>query len=178
QENKGEIFDDGWSYVGGNPDGDVTIVEFLDYRCGFCKRAFPAVEELVASDGNIRLIVKEFPILGPASDLAARYAMATKRIEGDDAYKSVHDTMMGLKADLNERTLAMLSAEFDLNHEAIMAEMETDAVRDAIAANRALGARLSINGTPSFIMGENFVRGFVELEQMRAIVEDIRAEQS
>jgi len=70
-----QIFNDGYSYVGGNPDGDITMVEFLDYQCAFCKRAFPAVEELISSDGNIRFIVKEFPILGEASVLGSRYAL-------------------------------------------------------------------------------------------------------
>ena len=68
------LFDDGYSYIGGNPEGDVTLVEFLDYRCGYCKRAHPEVAELLAGDGNIRLIVKEFPILGEESTLSSRFA--------------------------------------------------------------------------------------------------------
>jgi protein-disulfide isomerase len=80
------LFDDGFSWVGGNPDGDVTIVEFIDYRCGYCRRAHPEVEELVASDGNIRLIVKEFPILGEASLVSSRFAVATHLVAGDEAY--------------------------------------------------------------------------------------------
>ena len=171
------IFDDGWSWVGGNPDGDVTIVEFLDYRCGFCKRAFPAVEELVESDGNIRIIVKELPILGPASELGARYAIATKRVVGDDAYKAVHDTMMTMRGNLSEAALAGISSNLSLDHGAIEAEMQSETVSRGIASNRELAGRLVIQGTPSFIMGDTFVRGFVELDQMREIVEAIRAEQ-
>lgn len=171
------IFDDGWSYVGGNPDGDVTIVEFLDYRCGFCKRAFPAVEELIASDGNIKLIVKEFPILGPASELGSRYAIATKRVAGDEAYKSVHDAMMSMRGDLSAAALAKLSDDLVLDHDAITAEMDSDEVSMVISTNRELASRLDIQGTPSFIMGDMFVRGFVELEQMRDIVDAIREEQ-
>ena len=171
------IFDDGWSWVGGNPDGDVTIVEFLDYRCGFCKRAFPAVEELLETDGNIRFIVKEFPILGPASELGSRYAIATKRIEGDDAYKQVHDEMMMMRGDLNEASIAQISDTFNLDHDAITAEMDSEEVTVVIDANRQLANKLQINGTPSFIMGDTFVRGFVELDQMRAIVEEIRGQE-
>ena len=171
------IFDDGWSYVGGNPDGDVTIVEFLDYRCGFCKRAFPAVEELIASDGNIKLIVKEFPILGPASELGSRYAIATKKVDGDEAYKSVHDAMMSMRGDLSAAALAKLSDDLVLDHDAITAEMDSDEVSMVISTNRELASRLDIQGTPSFIMGDMFVRGFVELEQMRDIVDAIREEQ-
>ena len=89
--NADEIFDDGYSWVGGNPDGDITLVEFLDYRCGYCRRAAEEVEQLIASDGNIRFIVKEFPILGEASVLSSRFALAVREVAGDDAYKAAHD---------------------------------------------------------------------------------------
>ena len=178
EDNREDIFNDGYSYVGGNPDGDVTIVEFLDYRCSFCKRAFPSVEELIASDGNIRFIVKEFPILGDASVLGSRYAIATKQIEGDAAYKTVHDAMMIMRGDLNNAALSRISDQNGFDHSAIVAEMDAEYITEIIASNRALGQRLEIQGTPSFIMGDNFVRGFVELDQMRAIVEAVRQEQS
>jgi len=178
EDNRQDIFDDGYSYVGGNPDGDVTIVEFLDYRCAFCKRAFPAVEELLASDGNIRFIVKEFPILGEASVLGSRYAIATKQIEGDAAYKSVHDAMMILRGDLNDAALSRISDQNGFDHRAILAEMDAEYITEIIASNRALANRLEIQGTPSFVMGETFVRGYVELDQMRAIVQAVRQDQS
>ena len=171
------IFEDGFSYIGGNPDGDVTVVEFLDYRCGYCKRAFPAVEELLATDGNIRLIVKEFPILGDQSMLASKYAIAAKMVAGDAAYKSIHDIFMTHNGAVNEGFLARTSRNLGLNHGAISVKMDSAEVADVIDSNRALAQALKIQGTPSFIMGENFVRGFVELDQMRAIVEGIRAEQ-
>ena len=176
-QNRDAIFNDGHSFVGGNPDGDVTIVEFLDYRCGFCKRAFPAVKELLASDGNIRLIVKEFPILGEESTLAARYGLATKNTDGDEAYQNVHDTLMAHNGGINAGFLARTSRQLGLDHEAIAVEMQSPEITAQININRALAQQLQIQGTPSFIMGENFVRGFVELDQMRAIVNQIRAEQ-
>ncbi|MGI9395752.1 MAG: DsbA family protein [Boseongicola sp.] len=178
EDNRQDIFDDGYSFIGGNPDGDVTIVEFLDYRCGFCKRAFPAVQELIESDGNIRFIVKEFPILGEASELGSRYAIATKRIEGDAAYKTAHDAMMVLRGDLNGAALIRISEKNGFDHDAIVAEMESEEIKKIIASNRALGQKLKIQGTPSFIMGDNFVRGFVELDQMREIVQAVRQDES
>ncbi len=178
EDNRQDIFNDGYSFVGGNPDGDVTIVEFLDYRCSFCKRAFPSVQELIVNDGNIRFIVKEFPILGNASVLGSRYAIATKRIEGDAAYRAVHDAMMILRGDLNDAALTRISDQNGLDHSAIVAEMDADYITEIIASNRALGQRLDIQGTPSFIMGNMFVRGFVELDQMRAIVQAVRQDQS
>ena len=178
EDNRDEIYEDGVSYVGGNPNGDVTVVEFLDYRCGFCKRAFPAVEELIASDGNIRFIVKEFPILGEASVLGSRYALASKQVHGDEVYKQVHDELMLLRGNLDQRALARVSRDLDLDHGRIEEVMDSPSITATIERNRALGRRLQIQGTPSFIMGDNFVRGFIELDQMRAIVGAIRAERS
>ena len=176
EQNRQAIFEDGYSFVGGNPDGDVTVVEFLDYKCGYCKRAFPAVENLVGTDGNIRFVVKEFPILGDQSTLAARYAIATKITQGDDAYKKAHDSLMTHSGDISEPFLVRLSNTLELDHDAITAEMESAEVSRIIDTNRALGQALQIQGTPTFIMGETFVRGYVELDQMKAIIDSIRAE--
>jgi protein-disulfide isomerase len=175
---RAEIFDDGYSWVGGNPDGDVTIVEFLDYRCGFCKRAHPAVNTLLSSDGGIRFVVKEFPILGPESELASRYAISLKRLEGDEIYGAVHDALMEWNGAITEGALGRIASETGVaDHEAVLAGMNSEDVSRVIASNRALGQALRIQGTPSFVMGENFVRGFVELDQMREIVRNIRAQQ-
>lgn len=172
--NRDAIFDDGFSYVGGNPDGDITVVEFLDYQCSFCKRAFPAVEELIASDGNIKIIIKEFPILGEASVMGSRYALAVKSLYGDEAYKSVHDEMMSLRGGLTPQTLARVSDSLDLEHDDIRTEMENEEISTIINTNRELAQRLQIQGTPTFVMGETFVRGFLELDQMRAVVANER----
>lgn len=177
-ENRDAIFNDGYSFVGGNPDGDVTVVEFMDYRCGYCKRAFPAVEELLATDGNIRFIVKEFPILGEASVLAARYAIAAQILAGDEVYKELHDKMMQWNGDINEAALARLSRGLDMDHEAVLEKMNDDDVTEIIQKNRDLAVRLQIQGTPTFVVGETFIRGFAELEQMREIVRLVREEQS
>lgn len=181
QEFQTAIFEDGYSWVGGNPDGDVTIVEFLDYRCGFCKRAHPEVQQLLESDGDIKLIVKEFPILGAESEAASRFAIATKILFGDDAYLAVHDALMAWEGGVNAGALGRIARDVGISEaedvQAIFAEMDSDTVSEMIAANRALAQALQIQGTPSFIMGNEFVRGYVDLTQMQSIVESIRAEQ-
>lgn len=177
EDNREAIFNDGFSYVGGNPDGDVTIVEFLDYRCGFCKRAHPEVQELIASDGGIRFIVKEFPILGPDSELASRYAIATKMLAGDEAYSALHDKLMEWSGPVNAGALGRISSGTGIDHEAVLAHMNSDEVTDIIQTNRQLGQALQIQGTPSFVMGDAFVRGYVDLQQMRSMVEAVRADQ-
>ncbi|RZW08083.1 MAG: DsbA family protein [Rhodobacteraceae bacterium] len=173
-----QIYNDGYSYVGGNPEGDVTMVEFLDYRCGFCKRAFPMVKELVETDGNIRFVIKEFPLLGDASTLASRYAIATKILEGEEAYIALHDKLMVWNGDINEAALARLSGDLDIDHEAVLARMNDDDITAIIAQNREIATMLQIQGTPTFLIGETFIRGLAEIEQMRNIVELVREEQS
>nr|WP_246040456.1 DsbA family protein [Roseovarius arcticus] len=168
------LFDDGQSWVGGNLDGDVTIVEFMDYRCGYCRRAFPEVEELIAGDGNIRIIVKEFPILGEQSTIASQFAIAAQQQLGDDAYKSLHDAMMTYKGDMAVPALTRLAEALGLDATLIVDHMDSDEVAKVIADNRALGQAMQISGTPSFIMHDQIVRGYVPLEGMQEIVKDIR----
>ncbi|MEM9349743.1 MAG: DsbA family protein [Pseudomonadota bacterium] len=166
---------DGHSWIGGNPDGDITIVEFLDYRCGFCKRAFPEVEELVTTDGNIRIIIKEFPILGPQSDLASRFAIATKMVAGDDAYKAVHDALMGFRGQVSEASLSRLAVDQELDGEAIMAQMQSAEIDEIIDQNRDLARAMQITGTPTFVIGGQMLRGFLPLEGMRELVSEERS---
>lgn len=176
QVNADALTNDGFSYEGGNPDGDITIVEFIDYRCSFCRRAHPEVAELVASDGNIRIITKEFPILGEQSLLASQFAVATKIVAGDEAYKQVAEALIVLRSDVTPASLASLADAFDLDADTIFAEMQSPATQAVIANNRDLGARMQITGTPTFVFGDQMVRGYVDLNQMRAIVEQERAD--
>jgi protein-disulfide isomerase len=152
----------------------VTIVEFLDYRCGFCRRAHPEVEALIAADSNIRLIVKEFPILGEQSVISSRFAVATLQLAGDDAYKAAHDALIAVRGELDERALRQIAVGLGLDADAILAHMGSDEVSQVIADNRALGQRLQINGTPSFVFADQVMRGYLTLDQMQALVEDAR----
>lgn len=169
-DNAAEIFDDPNSWVGGAPNGDITIVEFLDYRCGYCRRAFPEVAELVETDGNIRIIIKEFPILGEQSTLASRFAIAVRNTAGFDKYKEAHDLLMTLRGDVNEASLATLAEKLDLDLQQIQVAMRGPEVDQELNANRALAQKLGINGTPSFVVQNEMLRGFAPLDGMRAIV--------
>ena len=168
--NADALLNDGHSYVGGNPDGDVTIVEFIDYRCGFCRRAHPEVAELIETDGDIRIITKEFPILGEQSMLASQFAVATKIVAGDAAYKQVSDALIAMRSDVTEESLSALAGAYDLDTDAIFETMTGDEVRTVLAENRALGDRMQITGTPTFVFGDEMVRGYIPLAQMQQIV--------
>ena len=172
----GEIFNSSDDLIMGNPDGDVTFVEFLDYRCGYCKKAFPEVKSLLKADGNIKVIVKEYPILGEASVEASRFALAARVVAGDDAYETVHDAMMEMRGSLTPGGMRKIAKKADLDYDAIAAKMESDEVTAVIARNHALGRQLQINGTPSFIVSDAIIRGYLPYDEMAKIVAEIRAE--
>lgn len=169
-----QLFHDGYSFVGGNPDGDVTLVEFLDYRCGYCKRAHPEVAALLKDDGNVRYVVKEYPVLGAESVKAARFALAVRRLGGDDAYKAVHDAMMGERGALADGLLKRLARAQGLDAEAVFAEMDAPEISAVLQANYALGQAMRIEGTPSFVFGSQVLRGYVPLAGMQQILKDER----
>ena len=173
-DNADEIFNDGYSFAGGNPDGDITVVEFMDYRCGYCKRAFEEVEKLVGGDGNIRFIVKEFPILGEQSVLASRYAVATKQVAGMDSYKEIHDALMSLNGDVTLPALRRLAETFDLDSAAIEAQMDSPEVTAQITKTRELAQKLKITGTPTFVVGDELLRGYLPYDAMKDIVAEKR----
>ncbi len=174
QVNAEEIFNDGYSWVGGNPDGDITLVEFVDYRCGFCRRAHDEVKELVAEDGNIRVIMKEFPILGESSTQSARFAIAVKQLAGAEAYEAANDALIRMRADANEVTLKRLAKTLKLDGDAIFAHMDSADVSLEIQRTRELAQRLRISGTPTFVLQDDMLRGYLPKEDMAAIVADKR----
>jgi len=174
--NANELFNDGYSYVGGNLDGDVVMVEFLDYNCGFCKRAHPEVAELIKTDGNIRYIIKEFPILGEQSVLASRFAISVLHNTDKATYARVHDELMTLRGEFNDASLRRLAKSLDLDVDSIMGGMGDPEIDAVISRNRALAQRMQINGTPSFIMGDQMLRGYVPLAGMVQIVAELRGE--
>lgn len=173
-DNEAALFQSAFDHVGGNLDGDVVIVEFIDYRCSFCRRAHPEVGELVAADGNIRIITKEFPILGEQSVLASRFAIATRLALGGEAYEQVGDALMAMRSDVTELALARLAEDLGLDSAAIFAAMDDTLVQSTIDANYALGQRMGITGTPSFVFGDQLVQGYVPLENMQDIVAVLR----
>ncbi len=168
------LFNSPHDWVGGNPDGDITLVEFLDYRCGFCRRAHDELEQLLAEDDGIRFIIKEFPILGPESEASSRFAIAVLQLEGGEAYKAAHDALITLEAAPDTFALEDIAAEIGVDFEAVEAHMQSDAVSQVIDENRRLAQRLRISGTPTFIMEDEMVRGFVPAQALLDLAEELR----
>ncbi|WP_188671074.1 DsbA family protein [Neptunicoccus cionae] len=173
-QNAEEIFNDGISYVGGNPDGDITIVEFLDYRCGYCRKAHSDMAKLLETDGNIRWVVKELPILGEDSDASSRLAIATLRHYGDEAYQTLHDVLMTFQGPVNEQTMPMLASEAGIDFEPLKPLLDSAEVSDHIARVRELSHKLKVSGTPSFVIEDTILRGYLPLRDMQNIVAEVR----
>ncbi|MGY3436862.1 MULTISPECIES: DsbA family protein [unclassified Marinovum] len=172
--NHAAIFNDGVSHVGGNPDGDITLVEFVDYRCGYCRKAHDEVHELIKTDGNIRFITKEFPILGPDSLESAKFAIAVRDVAGDEAYVAANDTLIRFNGSVTEAALRKIAETLEVDADAVIARMNDDEVTQIIADTRALAQKLKINGTPTFVLEDTMLRGYLPLEGMRQMVDQTR----
>ncbi|MDV4143994.1 DsbA family protein [Shimia sp. FJ5] len=174
KSNREAIFNDGYSFVGGNPEGDITLVEFVDYRCGYCRKAHDEVKQLVEMDGNIRLIYKEFPILGEDSLASSRFAIAVKQVAGDEAYALVHDALITFNGDVTETAMTRLSDALGFDTDAVLAQMQSESVTAEIAQTRALAQKLAISGTPTFVLEDQLLRGYMPLAGMQALVDEKR----
>lgn len=170
------LFGDDRAWEAGNPEGDIVMVEFLDYRCGYCKKAHEEVKQLIAGDKNIRFIVKEFPILGEESVLASRFAIAARLVAGDEAYARVNDALMAYRGKITQGSLTKLAGKLDLDGTAIYAKIEDPEVSQLIADNHQLAQALSISGTPTFIVEDQLLRGYVPLNGMQELIAGLRAE--
>ena len=171
QKRNTDLVSDPNAPVIGNPDGDVTVVEFFDYNCPYCKRAAPEVAQLIGQDTNLRLVMREWPILGSDSEYAARAALAA-RAQGK--YKEYHDAMMR-SPRANEVTVRRVAAEIGLDPERLADDMQDPLVAAHIEQSRRLAVDLGITGTPSFVIGETIVPGYVEHGELATIVAETRA---
>ncbi|MAG95274.1 MAG: DsbA family protein [Alphaproteobacteria bacterium] len=177
QRNKGQIaanaeaiFHDPDAPVGGNPEGNVTLVEFFDYRCGYCKRFHPVLAKLIEADPKLRVVFKEFPILGPESLIASRAAIASQR-QAPERYLAFHDALMNVRGTLNERRIMETAAELGFDTDRLRRDMMSPGVEAVIRRNRVQARKLGINGTPGFILGNQVLPGFVKFEQMMELIE-------
>ena len=171
KEYSGELYHDASSPVGGNPKGDVTIVEFFDYNCGYCKRVAPTISALLKQDPNVRIVYKEFAILGPQSLIAARAALAAQR---QGKYHEFHNALMSA-AKLDAGSIAALSKRLGLDQDKWLEDMEDPGIARMIRRNSQLANVLGINGTPAFIIGERLIPGAVDLDALTEIVKSERA---
>jgi protein-disulfide isomerase len=159
----------------GNPDGDVTVVEFFDYNCPYCRRAGPEVAGLLEADQGVRLVYREYPILGEGSVFAARAALAAR---AQDGYEAMHAALMGAQGRLDERSVMQVAAELGLDADRLRADMEGPEVMAHIRTSLELAHALGVNGTPAFVVGDVVAPGLVETAELQAMVAAARGEET
>jgi protein-disulfide isomerase len=159
-----ELLDSPDDLVQGNPKGDVTLVEFFDYRCPYCKQIEPSLDALLKEDGKLRIVYKEFPILGEASVYATRVALAARR---QGKYAEFHRAMMATKGEISDETVLKVASSLGLDISMIRADMSAPQIDKLIDSNYALADALNIQGTPAIIVGDALTPGAVDLDTLR-----------
>ncbi|MEQ8915314.1 MAG: DsbA family protein [Roseovarius sp.] len=143
----------------GNLDGSVTLVEFFDYNCGYCRRAAPEVKAVLEASKDVRIIYREFPILGPGSEVAARASLASRN---QGKYQQFHEAMMALNAQAVEASVMKIAGDVGLDLEVLKTDMQSELVNEHIAASLRFAEALGITGTPTFVLGEEIIPGVIE----------------
>jgi protein-disulfide isomerase len=170
-EKRRELERDRDSPVLGNPNGDVTLVEFFDYRCGYCKQVAGTIQALASEDKQLRIVMKEFPILGKESVFASRAAMAAHR---QGKYAPFHMALMNHKGNLTEDAVLKMAASVGLDVDRLRAEMGREEVDGHLRRNYELAQELQIRGTPAFIIGDELIPGAVDLRTLRRKIAELR----
>lgn len=171
---KAKLVDPATSAIVGNPQGDVTIVEFMDYNCGFCKRAVEDVRALVKDDPKLKVVIKDFPILGPDSVEASRVAVAAMAQLQGTKYFDFHNKLMATKGRINGAKALEVAKEAGADVERLKKDIETAQTKGVIEDTVALGDRLGLTGTPAFILGDEVVFGAVGAPALKQKIEAVR----
>lgn len=172
-EKQDQIFNNPADPVVGNVNGDVTVVEFFDYRCPYCKRVSDSLMTLVKDDPNVKVVYKELPILGPDSLVAAKIALAAHR---QGKYEQVHTAFMAHKGSFEQADLLDLAASAGADPAKLAVDMQDPAIQGLLQANDSLAAALGITGTPGFLFGKQLIPGAVSLDDMKKFVNEARAQ--
>ncbi len=166
-----EIFGDPETPVGGNPDGKVSLVEFFDYNCPYCRRVAKVMIELESSEPDLRVVYKDFPILGPNSSFAAKAALASRQ---QGKYLALHDAMINADGLMSEKTVIDKAAAVGIDTERLRKDMEDPGVQKIIDRNHELAAALRITGTPGFVIGDEMRMGAMDLEAFKSLIDQGR----
>ena len=157
----------------GNPDGDVTMVEFFDYNCGYCRRAMGDLAELLESDPNLRVVLKEFPVLGQASMEAAAVSISVQALH-PEAYGDFHHRLMASEGRADAASALKIAEEMNLSRDAIEESMRSDHVRSVVEESYELAQSLGLSGTPSYVIGDAVEFGAVGFDQLQGRINEAR----
>lgn len=168
--NRSQLFHEPGNPVAGNPDGNVTLVEFFDYQCSYCRRVVTSLQALLAEDEQLRVVFKEFPILGEDSMTAARAALAARE---QGRYLPFHFALMRAR-DLSLGGIMAVAASVDLDTERLASDMQSPEIEAQLQANYALARALGIEGTPAFVIGDELIPGAVDKTRLVQLIEEAR----
>ena len=171
KEMKAEIHSDSDSPTAGNPKGDVSIVVFFDYNCGYCKKTLPELKTLLSNDAAVRIVYKKLPVLGLPSQIAAKAALAARR---QGKYSEFHDALL-LSDGTSDETIKSISDKLGLNYAALMKDMDDPKIDQALERNQRLATALGINGTPAYLIGERFIPGAIDSASLAKVISEERA---
>ncbi len=174
KETRQSLLNASHSYVVGNLSGDVTLVEFFDYNCGYCKKALADVQTLMKSDPKLRVVLKDFPVLGPDSVEASRVALAVKNQLQGQKLLDYHVKVMDSRGRVNAERAIAVAKEMGVDVARLQKDMEGAEVRNALQENMALGDRLSLTGTPAFVIGETVIPGAVGIDPLKQVIANVR----
>lgn len=158
--------------VVGNPDGDVTVVEFFDYNCGYCKKAFEEVQSLIKDDKNVKVVLYDMPILGPESHEIAKWSLAAKK---QDKYWEYHQALMKHQGGKDADTFKKLAEEAGLDGEKLAKDKDAPEVEAEIQKHLEVARNLGIQGTPGFLIDEKVFRGYIPYDAMTSSIKEVRA---
>lgn len=167
-----EVFRDPASPVGGNAQGNVTMAEFFDYNCPYCRQVAPIMAQAAADDPQLRIVYKEFPILGPDSVFAAKAALAANK---QGKYAEFHKALYDAKTRVTETVVLKVAADVGLDVSRLKTDMQLPEILAAIEQNVTLAQALKINGTPGFVVGDQIFPGATDLATMKSLIEQARA---
>ncbi|MEI6730230.1 MAG: DsbA family protein, partial [Pseudomonadota bacterium] len=171
---QGDLQNNPNSPVVGNPNGDVTVVEFFDYHCGYCKRLLPAVTQLLNEDKNLRFVFKELPILGEDSITATKVSLAVNLVD-KSKYFAFHNAVMKMTGNFTMDSLIAKAKEVGVDEVALKAAINSPEVEKEISHNKELAASLNITGTPAMVIGNDLTPGAVPIDTIKAKIAAARA---
>ena len=169
KENKENLESDPEAPVIGNPNANITVVEFFDYRCGYCKRVFTNMVSILRENPNVRFVLKEFPILGAESLVASRASLAVWRTH-KDKYQAFHAALLEARGGMPKAKILSIAEKLGINKNQLKKDMNDPAIDRILNKNRHLGQALNINGTPAFIFGDKLIPGALDLDTMRQMI--------
>jgi protein-disulfide isomerase len=170
-ENQALLTDPKYAHIAGNEKGDITVVEFFDYNCPYCRQSLKDIEKLMDADKNVRVILKEYPILGKASTTAAMAALASRK---QGKYMEFHTALLSAKGRINDEQITKIAKSVGLDVEKLKADMKSADVIEAHKKNMEVGQKLGINGTPTFIFNDQVIPQVLPFEAMQQLIARIR----